>query len=195
MVSLADLITAGREFGVFQFYLPFMLSFAIIYGILRKIHIFGEETTGKNVDLILSCLLSFFIIGYTPVGITLAEFFGSMFTGTILVIVTMLGSIMILYVLGQVVGINLPLKAGSAKKWILLLSLIVVVLGVGVFFSSGGGVLFPGISLPGFTFPSIPIPALPAIGITMSDVAFLLMVMGTGLIVWWISKEGKPATK
>lgn len=186
--SIADLIAAGKEFGVFQFYLPFMVSYAIIYGILAKAKIFGDTKTGKNINIILSGVLSLFLIGYTPVGITLAEYFGTLFTGTILVVVTILGTLMVLYMLGSLVGVKIPAE-GLSKRWAFLFLLIVVVLAIGVFVSSGGMAFFPGFTLPGVTIPEIPIPAIPAIGLTMSDIAVIVMCLGTVGILYWMTKE------
>jgi len=189
-----ELIATGKEFGIFQFYLPFVLSYAIIYGILAKINIFGKEKTGKNINLLVSGILSLLLIGWTPVGITLAEYFGTMFTGTILVIVTLLGSIMILYVLGMLIGIELPLTGMTAKGkrgWAVLLLLIAMLLAVGVFLSSGGRALFPGLTFPGVTIPEIPIPAIPAIGLNMTQIAIIVMFLGTAGIIWWMQQEEK----
>jgi len=188
MAGFADLIAAGKEFGVFQFYLPFVLSFAIIYGILAKAKIFGKEKTGKNINIIVSAVLSLFLIGYTPVGITLAEYFGSLFTGTILVVVTILGTMMILFVLGALAGVEVPTKP---SKWAILLVLIALVLAIGVFISSGGQAFFPGLALPGFTWPSTPTLVIPSLGLTTGDMAVLAMVAGVALIVYWLYHEGK----
>jgi len=194
---MADLIAAGKEFGIFQFYLPFMISFAIIYGILSKVKLFGGEKLGRNVNLIVSGVLSLFLIGYTPVGISLAEYFGSVFTGTILVVVTILGSLMILYMLGKLVGIEIPIeKPAGQKKWAFLLLLLAVVLAVGVFASSGGLSFFPGLTLPGVTLPSFPVPVLPSLpSFTLQDIAMIMVFLGTVGILYWMTREGKPAGK
>jgi hypothetical protein len=191
MAGFADLIAAGKEFGVFQFYLPFVLSFAVIYGILAKAKIFGKEKTGKNINIIVSAILSLFLIGYTPVGITLAEYFGSLFTGTVLVVVTILGTMMILFVLGALAGVEVPTKP---SKWAILLVLIAIVLAIGVFISSGGMAFFPGLVLPGVTLPSTPTVAIPSIGITTEDIAMIAMVAGMALIMLWLVWEKKEKT-
>lgn len=190
MTELADLIAAGKEFGIFQFYLPFILSFAVVYGILAKANIFGKGKTGKNINILLSGVLSLLIIGYTPVGITLAEYFGSLFTGTILVVVTILGTMMILYILGALIGVEVPAEK-LPKKWGVLLLLIAIVLAIGVFVSSGGRAFFPGLVFPGVTIPEIPIPAIPSIGLTMTHISFIVVFLGTAVIVWWMTQEEK----
>ena len=193
MTTLADLIATAQEAGIFQFYLPFVLSYAIIYGILAKIKIFGEEQTGKNINLIVSGILSLFLIGFTPVGITLAEYFGALFTGTVLTIVTILGTMMILYVLASLIGIKIPAK-DQPKEWLFLLLLVAIVLAAGVFIASGGTAFFPGFALPGVTIPDLPIPVIPSIGLNSAHIGLLVLLAGTALIIWWMQREGKPAS-
>jgi hypothetical protein len=61
----------------------------------------------------------------------------------------------------------------------------------GTYISTSGTALFPGLVLPGFEVPSFPEIVLPTIGLTGPDVAILFMVVLTGLIIWWVTREGK----
>jgi len=186
MAGFEDLLLAGKQVGIFDFYLPFVLSFAIVYGILRKAKIFGEDKVGRTVDLIISVILSLFVIGYTPVGVTIAMFFGTMFTGTVTLIVTLLGTIMVLYVLGKVVGIDIPGK--KSDKWAVTLIAITLLLAAGIFASSGGLSFFGGVGMPNISFP---LPALPSVTVTVEDMvifgAFVLFLAG----VWYMAAEEK----
>jgi hypothetical protein len=185
MTALADLIAAGQEFGVFQVFLPLVLSYAIIYGLLKKMKVFDDKT-----NIVVSAILAWLIIGYTPLGSMFTEYIANTFTGTVLVVVTLLGSMMIIYVLANLVGINIPLTAPGAKKWAILLLGIALVLALGVFVSSGGVAFFPGLTLPGVTIPNIPIPVLPSIGLTTGHLAVLFMVLGFGAVLWYLTKGG-----
>lgn len=187
MSLLADFVATSQEMGVFQFYLPYVLSFVVTYGILAKINIFGTEKRGNVINLLVSMIFSLFVIGYTPFGLMFAEYVGAAFGGTMLVIVTILGTMMVLYILGALVGIKIPLE--NPSKWALLLLFIAITLSLGVFISSGGVAFFPGLTLPNVVVPKIPIPAIPEIGLTMTDIAFILMAIAFMGIVWWI-KEG-----
>ncbi len=40
--TIADLIIQFKEFGIFDFYLPFMIMFGILYSILARSKIFGD---------------------------------------------------------------------------------------------------------------------------------------------------------
>jgi|WetSurMetagenome_2_1015567.scaffolds.fasta_scaffold759345_1 hypothetical protein len=197
MSALADFIAASQSLGIFQFYLPFVLAFAIIYGILSQANVFGKEKRGRNINLIVSAILALFIIGATPVGEMSAQFaayIGTLFSGSVLVVVTIIATMMILYVLLHLVGISIPSKTQN-KTWIAALLLVVVLLAVGVFVASGGMAFFPGLSLPGVTLPSTALPALPSIGISLTDVAFILLAVGTVLIIIWLAREGKEEGK
>lgn len=190
MAGFEDLITTGKDLGLFDFYLPFVLSWAIIYGILRKAKIFGDEKPGRTTDLIVSVVLSLFIISYTPVGVTLATFFGTMFTGTIMIVVTLLGTMMVLYVLGSLIGVDIG-KAPSAKKWSALLILVAIIIAAGAFVTSGGMSFFEAAGVPG---TELSLPALPTMKISAEDVVifggFILFIIA---VVWMYGggKEGK----
>lgn len=190
MTEFADLIAAGKEFGVFQIFLPLLLVFTVIYAVLAKINIFGAGKKGNSINLVVSAIISFLVIGYTAPGVAFAEYIGTAFTGTVLVVVTLLGSIMIVYVLAKVIGIDIPPTNITGKKgWGVLLLLIVLLLALGVFVSSGGKAFFPGLVLPGVTIPEIPIPVLPSINFTTAHLALLLMVGGLAAVAWYLSKQ------
>jgi len=189
MAGFEDLLLTGMEFGVFDFYLPFVLSFAIIYGILQKANIFGTERVGRNINLVVSVILSLFIIGYTTVGVTLAAFFGTMFTGTIMIVVTLLSTMMVLYVLGALAGIHIP--GEQPGRWNAVLILIAVLLASVVFVYSGGMSILGQLDIPGVG-TEIPIPAMPSITISAADAIVLgglIMLVAT---IVWLTHEKKP---
>lgn len=190
MVGFEDLIATGMGLGIFDLFLPFVLSWAIIYGIMRKVSIFGEEKVGRKTDLIVSVILSLFIIGATPVGITLAAFFGTMFTGTILIIVTLLGTMMVLYVLAGVLGMDIIDKR-SSKKWKAVVLLLAIVLAVVAFVYSGGLSFFAGTTLP--SVGGISLPALPSVNISLEDLVVFGAIVAAFAAAWWMysEKEGK----
>ena len=190
MAGIADLIAASKEFGVFEFYLPFIIVFAIFYGLLSKANVFGTDKKGKNLNLVISGVAALFVIAYTPVGITLVEYFGAMFTGTVIVLVTLLASLMILSMLLGMAGVGITVsKAG------IIFILIAILLAIGVFVASGGAAIFPWLIFPDVSIPEVPIPAIPAIGLSMQDIAMILMFFGTLVVVWWVQREEKAPKK
>ena len=73
-----------NNLGFFDFLLPFLLFMAIVYGILSKYEPFrkpgegGEPTVAING--VISVVMSFFIINYTPIGFYFTELFALMAT-------------------------------------------------------------------------------------------------------------------
>ena len=59
-MTLYDLITALESTGAFDIALPFLLIFTITFAVLQKIQLFGQGK--KNIDLIISLVLSFLTI-------------------------------------------------------------------------------------------------------------------------------------
>lgn len=194
MTSFDNLIVAGKELGVFEVFLPFVLSFAIVYGILQKVKIFGDDKVGRTTNLIIAVVLSVFVIGYTPVGVTVAAIFGTMFTGTMLTVVTLLGTIMVLFVLGKFMGIDIP-GARSSKLWALVQVVVILVVAAIAFVYSGGLAFFglSGLQLSGL---GIPIPAMPAIAMAVGDVVMLgALVVGVAVIIWLWQESGEEKSK
>jgi len=64
-----------NRLGFFEFALPWILFLAIIYAVLKKAE-FSSEVT---VNAVIAAIISFFIINYTPVGMTLGLFFSTLF--------------------------------------------------------------------------------------------------------------------
>jgi len=70
--AFSSVIETWRRFGVFDFILPFMLVFAIVYGILERTELFGPKV-GKSVNAIIA-----FTIAMTT---TLTSWFIGFLTG------------------------------------------------------------------------------------------------------------------
>lgn len=175
MVSFADLLSIARNIGFFEFYLPFVLTFAIFYGILEKVKIFGEKS--RNINLIIALVASLYVIGFTPVGITIAQFLSSFFTDVSLILVSLLA-------LGMIFFILLPLSGKSFEKGFNFKYLlpIAALLALGAYLSAGGLSLFPGISLPGGGF---------GLGLSDQDIVILVIIFLTLLVIWWLTREPK----
>ena len=50
---VVSVIEVWKRFGIFDFVLPFLLIFGIVYGILERTKIFGEKT-GRSVNAIIA---------------------------------------------------------------------------------------------------------------------------------------------
>lgn len=72
---ISGVIDVWRRFGVFDFILPFLLVFSIVYGILEKVQLFGDKA-GTRVNAIIAFTIAMistltgwfisFITGYLP---------------------------------------------------------------------------------------------------------------------------------
>jgi len=184
MAGITDLIAAGKELGIFEFYLPFIIMFAIIYGILKNAKIFGKDA--NNINLIIALSASLFVMVFTPVGpgaITLAMFLSDLFAGTLMVVVTILTFLIITYMVITPFGGQEKMNVG---KFVVPIVLVALILALGVFVASGGLAIFPGLSFGPLS--TIPIPVFP--GISTPDIAMVLVVAATGLAMFYMVKGG-----
>lgn len=52
--SITDLLNQLNELGFFSYVLPFLIVFAIVFGLLQKTQIFGSEDKAKGVNSIIA---------------------------------------------------------------------------------------------------------------------------------------------
>lgn len=208
---IADLVAAGKEFGIFEFYLPFVIMFAIFWAILTKIKLFGDPypaaedkkdkqaRMARGINLIISLGASLYIMANTTIGISFATFLSALFGGTFMVILTIIAFVSVVYVATSVAAGGEPFKAkwGTRNIWWFIAALTVIgaiVFALSVYISSSGTAIFPGFVLPGFEVPSVPTITLPSIGLSSSDLAIIFLVVITGLIIFYVTREGKGGT-
>ena len=95
-----------RETGMFQFLLPFMLSSAIFYGLLRKSQIFGEPARSVTINAVIALVASF-MVWASPIllGIDIQTHLASFFVqGISVTLVVMVG----LMIVGMIAPPDLP---------------------------------------------------------------------------------------
>jgi len=182
-----NVISTLKDVGVFQFYLPFLLVFAIIFGLLQKVEIFGPK--GKPLNIIIGLAIAGFVMVYVPIGITFSQFLTNFAGNTVVVILTLIVAVVLISIATTGFGVKLadlgePFKKGWGLIGLLLILLLIV---FGVFIASGGTSIFPGIKISTK-------PAFQAIGgLSTTTWAIIILIVGTGLIVWIISKAGGAA--
>jgi len=160
-VALADIIELWKAQGVFEFYLPFVLMFAIFYGLLSKSKIFGDEDKERrvrNINVVISIVAALFVM-VSPVGVSLTVFFGTFFTQTMVVLTTMLAFMLILYMVIPHGSVDDMLK--EPMKYAKYLIPFAMLAAIALFFASGAPAIFGinlgnagGIGLPGFSLSS-----------------------------------------
>lgn len=60
----AGVIATWQKFGIFDFIVPFMLVFAIVYGVLERTNIFGERGPSVNAIIALSIAIASVLTGW-----------------------------------------------------------------------------------------------------------------------------------
>jgi len=182
--GLQDLISTFKEVGVFQFYLPFILVFAILYALLLKTSIFGvKENPNKPLVTIIALAASAFIIVYTPVGITFSAFLTNFFGNAVVVILTIVVLILFANLLkeGQILDVTGLFKG----NWLILGLVLLLLVVFGVFIASGGSSIFPGIKISAK-------PIFETIGgLSATTVAIIVLIIGTAIIVFIFAKPEK----
>lgn len=173
-IQWSNFFTLAQNAGVFDFYLPFVLVFAIFYALLTRSRIFGSDAQGKRISAIVALVAGFYVVGYTPVGgvlINFASYLGNLFTSAAVIIVTLVVFLMIIYLV--VPDINTKKFKGWWQVLILLIGLLVLAM----FFNAGGGQIFGFVNNLG-------------IGINFSgqDFAVIVLILITVAVIYWLTK-------
>src|SRR3989338_9996603 len=131
MVDIPSLL--GPEF--YGFILPFLFSFAIVYGLLLKTPLFGKN---ERIAPILALVVAFFVTAVG--GPTLAAFFTNLFGGASM----FLGGILVVILL-------VTLVSGKSQTMNLAVIVITVLIGAFLFLSSSSATGFIGIAVDSTT--------------------------------------------
>src|SRR3989338_7110224 len=118
----------GPEF--YGFLLPWIFTFAIVYGLLGKIHLFGEKDKNKKSDKIniaLAFVIAFFVTG--AAGPQLAAFFINLFGGASV----FLAGILVIILFLSLIGYDMT-KLGKGPIYVL----VVIIIGIMLFLGSTG---------------------------------------------------------
>lgn len=176
-IGLVDFL---KNIGVFEYYLPFIMTLAIFYGLLERAKIFAE----KRINVIIAVSAAFFIMAYTPVGtwgVSLTQYFASFFTKGVVALISLLFVVMIIYLLVPITGRE---KFPGAAKYIAFFAALI---GLGMFISSGGLAIFPGLGGVGAE--------LPQIGLSPQDIVVIILIVITILVIYWLTKGEKEVEK
>ncbi len=173
-----------RETGMFQFLLPFMLSSAIFYGMLRKSKIFGEPREVLSINAVVALVASF-MVWASPIllGIDMEMYLASFFLqGITATLVILVGLLIVSMFFPPDLGVQLAktLNTQRVVGGILIIGLLV---SVGLLFSSGMINIF---------LPEDLISSIVSDDILISFVMVALL-LGTALIIVWGGGE-EPAS-
>ena len=163
MAGIVDLVWIAKEYGIFEYYLPFLIVFTLVFGLLEKANIFGPKA--RNINVIVALVSALYILVYTPVGTTMAEFFATFFAGTMVILVTGLAFMMIMFLFLPIIGGGLPQWQHAGTY----LVLIVASMAFALYLSSGGAGILPGID--------IDLSSLGGLGLSTQDWAFIILLL------------------
>lgn len=169
-----------NHLGFFQFLLPFLLTMAICYGLLRySLH----KILDKSAAALMSIVISFFVMNYSgQTGIAIALFFTQIFGSGIII----LTGIVVIAMFLAMVGINITdvfaweQGEGGKKTHIWMTLLIFAFIGFLVFLGAGGA-----------AFLNLPQAALGLPGQDVWAIIFVLLVIAVAM--WFLmSREEAP---
>ena len=150
----------GTEF--FTYVVPWLLTFAIVYGVLSQVNI----PPGKSrIQTIIAIIIAFFVLPVAaPIVATFVQMLGSM--------VIIIAGILVLIILAELVGTRQLYKATDETKERIDIGIIVLILAIAVFVGAGG------LSLLGWQF---------TFGPSTKPVLFFLTVMI--IAIWYMTSK------
>ncbi len=138
-----------KALGFYDFVLPWLLSFAIVFGIIDMVGIFSKrsstgviESTNKGIEAIIALAFAFYVTLFTPFPGFLSSFFSKLFGNSIIV----LSGVLVLLLFLGMVGLqpNRLLKDWGEKLFVGLAVIIALL----IFLNAGGSIFgFGGITL------------------------------------------------
>jgi len=168
MTAMSDLIVKLADFGVFTHYLPFLIVFTIVYAVLTKTKIFGEQ---KRISGIIALIVALYVM---TMGQTFGLFLASFFAGGSVILIFFL---MFLMIVGLVVG-ERAWRSFETEKPLTGLILVGVIIAAVLFYLAGG------LDVLGISMPGVPtnIPA----NIDQNTLIIIGVLIFTAILIWWM---------
>ncbi|MHA1286672.1 MAG: hypothetical protein ACTSPB_04625 [Candidatus Thorarchaeota archaeon] len=134
MALFSDMIVTLTRLEFFDFVLPWLLAFVIVYGILIKAKIFEEQ---KGVNGVLSIVIAFFLTAFW--GVPLGQFFTGLFGTGVIILAGILVFLLFIGLMG--IDVKTITKGKIAWIWILAFAILAYVAFVGYGGTVAGAVL------------------------------------------------------
>ncbi|MFA5888100.1 MAG: hypothetical protein WC852_05315 [Candidatus Nanoarchaeia archaeon] len=94
-VNFSDMIKQLEQMGFYEVILPFMLVFTIMFALLQKIKLFGQDT--KNINIVVAVVIAFFFVRVPAIIATVNQFLPKIS----IIVIVLLMFLLILGVLGS----------------------------------------------------------------------------------------------
>ena len=140
--ALGDLFAQWEAAGIFMYALPFLLIFALIFGLLMKMNIFGTKEkpeSGKGVNVIIALAVAFMSLQFDMVSIFFSEIFPRFGVA--------LSIILVILILG---GLFMP--TNKENNWFMVALAVVVFIIIGTVIYNSLEVFGWGVGGPGLSF-------------------------------------------
>ncbi len=174
--TFQEIIQAGKQIGIFDFFLPFLLVFAVFYGLLVRSGVFGNDQGNRTISVVIALAAAGFMMVYTPIGFTFSQFLTQFVANSLVAILT---TIVVLVLVTMFMNSGVFGKAGETfplQKYMGFVVIIIVLVSLGIFLQSGGARIFPG--LTGINLPV--------------DWLLIAAVILVGIIGWLFVRGGGP---
>ncbi|MBI1972166.1 MAG: hypothetical protein HYS53_02595 [Candidatus Aenigmarchaeota archaeon] len=164
-----------KAMGFYDFVLPWLLAFSIVFGILQTVNVFKkgkEDKPNTSVDAVISLTVAFYLTFFTPYSGFLSSFFSKLFGSSIIV----LSGVLVLLMFVGIFGLkSSEFTTGSFKYAVIVIALI---LAAGLFINANSGAF----SFGGADF-------------NPSELLTMLVFFGIiGAVIWFVVHEGKTST-
>ncbi|MFH1631345.1 MAG: hypothetical protein ABIA21_03980 [Candidatus Aenigmatarchaeota archaeon] len=170
-VSTDQLIMLLNNLGFYQFVLPWLFVFAVVFGLLKASKLFGDAN--PKISAVLALVIAFFATAYT--GPAMATFFISIFSGATLIIAGILVVLLFIFMFGFNTDI---FTSDKNKNRPALIMIVMIIIGVILFIVATGTA--SGIGVSAFLSGDL--------------VAMILVLIVLIAAVWLIVKENGKET-
>jgi hypothetical protein len=158
-----QLLVNMQNMGFFQFLFPFLLSLAIIYGVMKFTL---QDRLPKSAMGVIALVISFFVMLYSSWNSMIVNFFANI-SGTWLIVAS--GILFVLILLGLTGFKTSELFENTKAKWIAVI--VVVFIGILIFMGAGGGM-----------FLNLPLSS------DFWTIIFFVAILA--IVVFWFGQEG-----
>ncbi len=121
MAWYTTLIGNLSRLGFYDFILPWLFAFAVIYGLLVKSKVIADEKK-PGVNGLIAIVIAFFLTAYTPYGTTLGVWFTEVFGMGVLFIAILL----IIVLFAAIFGIT-EFKTENLKGYVPILAILLLI--------------------------------------------------------------------
>ena len=157
---------------LYELIFPWILTFAIVFGLLIKSGIFKTQDTktGRGVSGIISLAIAFFLVAFTPWGSSIGQFFVAASGTTMLFLTAILGIMLVITLISPKTVSEEFMKSWKAPVTIIVIIFVAWLIIGGAF---GGGISWY------YT------------GMMQDLVALVIILIMSCVILWFVTSSGE----